>query len=885
MRRYGRATDAAGIRGVLRSSLARSVREIEDSSRVNKREPVNAFSHESLLAAARDMFADDRAQYRSLLDSWADSWQGQRWAPSVPRYLLTPYLRHLVIRSREPDTAGTARDRLSRLCSDPRWLYRAIYDTGVDDAIDALDGAQRALPAAWLDAITRSLRRSRVALAGDPDQLATQLYGRLAGEPDPNLQDYINRLPSIAPRQWVRLRSAALGWRADLETMFTYNAKVRAVAFGRVGSRVVLAVGAGDQIVVRDLQRGAGAEWLIDNDGLRVTTVAMGTIEGRSVVVAAAYDGPLAVRDIRTAELVGATMAGGPDIVAIGTLEGRPTVAGIDVDGIEPGRLLLWDVASGQPLERTLPTFAGRPIVGVGTVHGRLVAHLMELGDHDSSRLITINLDREGGEAAPPVALTRSPDLMASWADPTGIAIVTSDEAGHIADLATSSGPLRAVRSIDKDERVRAVAIARVADRYVATAAPDNDLEVGFVAISELTARTDVPAEPAESVRTMHVPQRDIEAVLIDDKNALQLLTADPVVLIDEWTGDVVDPHPDPELVATALTGQTRGDFIQQAKDGTVHFRNVLVTAHFRDVLATATDPGSRAGCPPQAPRRLVFPRLLELSLQADQPDSWPTLTRAFGVIGGNAVIARGSYKGTVWVQILASGVTVAGPFVDLPPASTISLNVKPSPDEVHVRGRRRVRRPRAPRRRVSASRLGRPTRRHGHRSDGDPGVVRYRRRPRPDRRPEHGGHRIEGRLHRHMARGHRTAGHRRHPRLRGRAGLGHSRAEAIAARTDDQALVIADIVCSEGQAPRLNELNPHRQVSHHTNGAIHIRHRQRADGLAVASYPLGLLSRPEGREADPKWRHCRLIRRRHGGHSSSRINPGTRGARHGPAR
>ena len=345
--------------------------------------------------------------------------------------------------------------------------------------------------------------------------------------------------------------------------------------------------------------------------------------------------------------------------------------------------MLLWDVASGQPLERTLPTFAGRPIVGVGTVHGRLVAHLMELGDHDSSRLITINLDREGGEAAPPVALTRSPDLMASWADPTGIAIVTSDEAGHIADLATSSGPLRAVRSIDKDERVRAVAIARVADRYVATAAPDNDLEVGFVAISELTARTDVPAEPAESVRTMHVPQRDIEAVLIDDKNALQLLTADPVVLIDEWTGDVVDPHPNPELVATALTGQTRGDFIQQAKDGTVHFRNVLVTAHFRDVLATATDPGSQAGCPPQAPRRLVFPRLLELSLQADQPDSWPTLTRAFGVIGGNAVIARGSYKGTVWVQILASGVTVAGPFVDLPPASTISLNVKPSPDEV----------------------------------------------------------------------------------------------------------------------------------------------------------------------------------------------------------
>jgi hypothetical protein len=667
VRRYGRATDAANIRGILRSSLGRSVRESEDSSRGDGREPVQAFSHESLLTAAKSRFADDQAQYLGLLDSWADSYQDRGWSAGVPPYLLTPYLRHLVIRSLEPtapEAASTARDRLLGVCSDPGWLCRAIHDTGVDAAIDALDGARRALPAAWLDAITRSLRRSRVALAGDPDQLATQLHARLAREPDSNLRGYVSRLPAIAPRPWVRLRSAALGWRADLETMFTYDAKVRAVAFGQVESRVTLAVGAGDQIVVRDLQRGASAEWVINNDGLRVTAVAMGTIEGRPVVVAVAwYDETVTVRDIGTAELVGAAIEGGAFTVAIGTLEGRTTVAGVD-----RGRLLLWDVASGQPLERAVPTFTDRPVVGVGTVQGRVVAHLMELGDRDSPQLITIDLDH-GGEVASPVALSCPPDLVASWADPDGIAIITSDETWQIADLATASGPLRAIRPVGGGDRVRAVAIARVADRYVATAAPDNDLDVGFVAISELTTRTDLPAEPAERVRTGPIPRPDIEAVLVGDDDAVQLLTADPVVLIDAETSDVVDPHPKPQLVAAALTGQASGDFIDQATDGTIHFRDAPAT----------TNPGSQAGSPPQVQQPALISSLEELD---DQPGSWPTLTRAFGVIQGNAVIARGSYNGTVWVQSLASGDLVAGPFVDLPPTTTIPHG-KPPPEQV----------------------------------------------------------------------------------------------------------------------------------------------------------------------------------------------------------
>jgi hypothetical protein len=58
-------------------------------------------------------------------------------------------------------------------------------------------------------------------------------------------------------------------------------------------------------------------------------------------------------------------------------------------------------------------------------------------------------------------------------------------------------------------------------------------------------------------------------------------------------------------------------------------------------------------------------------------------LTRAFGTVGGRAVVAGGSYNGAVWVQDLASGATIAGPFVTLPAATTIFLGVKPSPERV----------------------------------------------------------------------------------------------------------------------------------------------------------------------------------------------------------
>jgi hypothetical protein len=132
---------------------------------------------------------------------------------------------------------------------------------------------------------------------------------------------------------------------------------------------------------------------------------------------------------------------------------------------------------------------------------------------------------------------------------------------------------LRAAGVSDVAGRVRAIAIARVADRYVATAAPDNDLEIGFVSISELRASSHTPWAATEASRSGAVLPRDIAAFLVDDDQAVQLLTPDPLTLVDADTGEVTDPHPNPDLVARALTGRTNRHFTEPTTEGALRHR------------------------------------------------------------------------------------------------------------------------------------------------------------------------------------------------------------------------------------------------------------------------------------------------------------------------
>src|SRR5258706_14438882 len=132
-----------------------------------------------------------------------------------------------------------------------------------------LSSANRASRISSIEGVAKSLQRARVALGRDPGQLAAQLYARLAEEEDGALKGLIRQLPRAAPKFWLRSRGAGLGWRAALQTMQTFNAKVRALAFGVIDGTAVIAVGEGTRILLWNPWTGGRPTRFIDNDDRR----------------------------------------------------------------------------------------------------------------------------------------------------------------------------------------------------------------------------------------------------------------------------------------------------------------------------------------------------------------------------------------------------------------------------------------------------------------------------------------------------------------------------------------------------------------------------------------------------------------------------------------
>lgn len=161
---------------------------------------------------------------------------------------------------------------------------------------------------------------------------------------------------------------------------------------------------------------------------------------------------------------------------------------------------------------------------------------------------------------------------------------------------------------------------------------------------------------PADDVAAAPVLPDRIEAVVASGDGEVRLLTDAPVTLVDLATGAVVDPRPPADLVSMALTGQPSGDFVESGEGGGPRLR-VAPGASVRE---------QRFG------KRLI--------LRAQEPERWPTVTRAYGRVGRVPVVARGSYEGAVWITDLTTGQTTHGPFISLTEESTIFFGVKPSP-------------------------------------------------------------------------------------------------------------------------------------------------------------------------------------------------------------
>ena len=127
------------------------------------------------------------------------------------------------------------------MLADLRFIGTKVRECGIDALL--ADYARESPSATG-----RALRRSRMALAREPDQLAAQLQGRLVGSADPAVQRLLHGLDAVAAPFWLAERTPALRSEADLDATLTHTGTVRALAFGSLGGTATLAVGVDDRI-------------------------------------------------------------------------------------------------------------------------------------------------------------------------------------------------------------------------------------------------------------------------------------------------------------------------------------------------------------------------------------------------------------------------------------------------------------------------------------------------------------------------------------------------------------------------------------------------------------------------------------------------------------
>ncbi|HET6856321.1 MAG TPA: trypsin-like peptidase domain-containing protein [Streptomyces sp.] len=150
----------SGFGRILRLSGAGSPDPSGEETAPSGRERGYVFSHETLLAVAREEFGQDLVPYLERLRAWADGYAGEGWPAGTPGYLLQPYGR-MAAALRSPGDLRLA----VALVTDPRRHARLRADTENDAAclaeIAAVHETVRTLGTDDLEAL------AALAVAGD----------------------------------------------------------------------------------------------------------------------------------------------------------------------------------------------------------------------------------------------------------------------------------------------------------------------------------------------------------------------------------------------------------------------------------------------------------------------------------------------------------------------------------------------------------------------------------------------------------------------------------------------------------------------------------------------------------------------------------------------
>jgi hypothetical protein len=499
---------------------------------------------------------------------------------------------------------------LERLCTDPWYLRRALELFGADRLADMLYRAYRTHQIRSIEAVAKSIKRARVALSRDPSQLAAQLQARLAGEETGDVKALIYQLPRAAPPLWLRSRGATLGWQAALQTMQTFNAKVRALAFGSIEGDGVIAVGAGAEIILWNPRMGALPARPISNDGLRVTELAIGAVEGREVLaVAAGYDQRLVVRDARTGAVIGEPVACGHGHVAIGEFKGRVIVAIPDGCGYV-----------ARTIDERGPNWAQRiQATTVGQLRGTIMAI-----EQRERKYRVVSLDT-GECVGKEIKLPKDAVLTAIGELNGEPAVCYTDRYGNVGVLKLASGE-KVASEIAMSFPVRTLVGGEIDGEFIVAAGNETDSESGYVSIRQ-------PLTIERLSQPMDHPRWSWHKVLGVGLTRRTSGKARTLALIFE-RGGAVDP----------LTGQI---LAKGPRTGAIE----LFSGTWR-----APTIRQEAPLPHSDPDHGFI-------LRRDYPLQWPITCEAWATVGGRILHVRGSYFGTVWVIDAQDGSVVAGPF------------------------------------------------------------------------------------------------------------------------------------------------------------------------------------------------------------------------------
>jgi WD40 repeat protein len=518
----------------------------------------------------------------------AGGWEGAN--PYVVRYL--------------PEYLALEPDRLEALVTDARWLARALDLLGADGLADLLAASGRVSFGTAVEPVAKAVRRARVALGYDPAQLAAQLHGRLHAHRRQAVGRLVAALPEVAPPVWLRARTPHLRWQAELETTQTFPASVRALAFGTVGGRTVLAVGAGHDVYLWD-PRTARAATVLANDGLRVTAVAVG---GDVLATGAGYERRVWLRTATT----GARLAFDPPYVRVslasaGTLAvGEGVVVGAARGGVE-----VWDRASGdslQYLDADWPAVAstGRGVVVAEMDH----AYRLRVRDLASGAPIGPVID-DGG---------RPPTAIAVGEAGGRVLVAQAFRHGEVGVWDAATGDL--VGRPDAGMLVRALTLGEIDGRAVVAAAEETDEDHSQVVLREPEA--DSPEQD------WHGNRGTLLAVASTARGLLALTELGDPRSIDPGTGRLTHLQEPRSDVSRVILGVRDPDAVRI--DSPVVWQSA----------GSAT------------------------SLYRNRPEAWPPTSRAVGTVRGRLTWAVGSYEGVVWLFDAETRQLVGGPFADV---------------------------------------------------------------------------------------------------------------------------------------------------------------------------------------------------------------------------